>query len=414
MTGDPLVAPFVGERFAAAGSLSKLIAPPYDVISPEQRAVLAERDAHNIVRLILPDDNGDRYEHAATLLRDWRASGILTRDPAESIYVVRQKFNTPDRREHFQTGALGALAVEPFTTGRVKPHEETHDGPKADRLSLLRTTREMFETLLFVTRDDDHALVDLLTRVTQQPPEATATLDDVEIAIWRAEGQEARSIADVAGSNPVYIADGHHRYETAIAYREENTNASRTLGLIVPLGDPGLLVLPTYRIVYGHRFAIDSVVEELRDRFHVRELSAGLSYTDHLAELKSRGTACVLVQPDGNAVALLLKAGAKLGDLPFANEPTVATLDVARIDALVVNRLKEVAGSDARVGYTPDPHHLLEEVLNGDAVAGVMLNPVSLEQTLAVADAGANMPSKATFFMPKVPSGLVMLPYDEE
>lgn len=414
MAQQQLVSPFLGERYASADKLSQLIAPPYDVISPERRAVLAGRDAHNVVRLILPEGNGDRYERAASVLHEWRANGVLARDADESVYVVQQRFTTPDRHEYTRTGALGAVAVEPFETGRVKPHEKTHEGPKADRLALLRATSEMFETLLFVTRDSDGVLAARLAKITRQPPAMSALLDDEEIAVWRVTGSDAQSITERAGGDPLYIADGHHRYETAIAYLNDNENATRTLGLIVPVGDPGLLVLPTYRMIYGDRFAIDTVVDGLRERFHVRELSAGMSYADHVAELKNRGTACVLVHPNGNAVALLLKAGAKIGDLPFANEPTVAALDVARIDALVVDRLREVAGSDSRIGYTADPHELLEEVLRGEAVAGVMLNPVSLEQTLAVADAGATMPSKATFFSPKVPSGLVMLPYDEE
>jgi uncharacterized protein (DUF1015 family) len=227
--------------------------------------------------------------------------------------------------------------------------------------------------------------------------------------MWQVVGARATALANAAGAAALYIADGHHRYETAVAYRKVNPAADRTLGTVVALGDPGLKVLPTHRLVYGEAADIDGMLSGCRDRFHVHELSQDVSSTDHLVELEDRGTACIIVRPGGNPLALLLKAGAKLGDLQFANEPTVASLDVARIDELVVKPLLATAGEGARLGYSADPKEVVREVVHGAAAFGVMLNPTSVEQVLAVADAGSVMPQKATFFSPKVPSGLVLL-----
>jgi uncharacterized protein (DUF1015 family) len=407
-----LVAAFHGERYTRERDLSSLVAPPYDVISRGRRRRLAERDRHNIVHLTLPAGDDDKYQQAATLLKQWRDENELRVDLADSVYVVQQEFTTPKGEQYVRTGVIGAVAVEPFSHGRVKPHEKTHAEPKADRLALLHSTKAMFEALLMLARDENGDLRRCLEEVLSAAPTARAELDDLTFRLWRVSGQKALEIATIAGARELYLADGHHRYETAIAYREENPLADRTLGLIVPLGDPGLIVLPTHRLIYGDPINDDEIVEDLRERFQIHELPAEVNYADHLAELENRGTACILVRRTGNAVALLLKPGAKLGDLPFANEPAIASLGVARVDELVVKRLLTAAGKGGRLGYSADSSHVIDEVAEAHAAAGVLLNPTSVEEVLAVSDAGAVMPQKATYFMPKVPSGLVILSYE--
>jgi uncharacterized protein (DUF1015 family) len=409
---SPLVTPFVGERFANTERLSDLVAPPYDVISVEERQQLAQRDAHNIVHLILPEGNDDKYEKAAALLAQWRGTNVLKRDVESSVYVVQQAFHADAGQIRTRTGVITAVAVEPFARGRVKPHEKTHTEPKADRLALLNTTRAMFEALLLLTRDEAGELGRHLAEIVPGEPTARAELDGVGTSLWQVTGSRAAAIVRAAGDGVLYIADGHHRYETAIAYYKSNPAADRTLGTVVPLTDKGLTILPTHRIVYGDMGDFDGFVNGLRDRFHVHELPGDVSPTGHLAELKTRGTACVIVRPGGNSLALLLKAGAKLGDLPFANERTVASLDVARVDEMVIKPLLMAAGADAHLAYSPDPEEVLQAVVRGAAAFGILLNATTVEQVLAVADAGAVMPQKATFFTPKVPSGLVVLGYD--
>ena len=340
----PLVAPFSAERYANLGMLSELLAPPYDVISAADRATLGNKDAHNIVHLILPEaEGGDRYTHARALLDAWRAEGVLVPDGDPAVYVVQQSFTIPHGQRQTRTGVIAAVAAEPFADGRVKPHEKTHAGPKEDRLALMRATDSMFESLFMFARDESGKLLTLLAAATQGPSTATAVLGDVDLTIWRITGGKAAAIAQAAGEAPLYIADGHHRFETTVAYRAEAPGAERISALIVPVLDPGLAVLPTHRLISG---SIDrkAAVEQLRERFQIRDLESGANYVDELAALQSRGTACVVVFPEGPALALLLKGGTSLGDLPFANEPTVASLDIARVDALVVDVLHEPGG----------------------------------------------------------------------
>jgi len=415
MTADssqfPLVAPFTGERYADQKRIGDLIAPPYDVISPAEREVYAARDARNIVHLTLPEGGDDRYEQAGRLLWQWRDSRALVPDPKPSVTVLRQEFSAPGGQRHVRTGVIGGVAVEPFSADRVKPHEKTHKGPKEDRLALLRATRSVFETLFMVTRDSDEKLGELLAAVTEAKPLASAELLGVVNTVWRVGGNKANSIAAAAGAEPLYIADGHHRYETAVAYRSDNPSADRVPALVVPAGDPGMVVLATHRTVYGGPLDQDAFLADLRERFQIRELPPQANYEEELASVRERGTAAVVVLPGGRAAALLLKGGASLGDLPFANEPAVASLDVARVDEIVVKRAQAMAGKGARLGYSADPHQVIEEVLQGDASAGVLLNPTLLEQVMTVADAGSVMPQKSTYFMPKVPSGLVVMGY---
>lgn len=406
-----LVTPFVGERYALTDGLSNRIAPPYDVIEPDERAMLGKRDPHNIVHLSLPEGNGDRYRNAAALLAEWRAAGVLVQDATPAVYVLRQEFTTAGGANYRRTGVIAAVAVEPYANGRIKPHEGTHTGPKEDRLALLRATHAMFETLFMLSRDQQGQLELLLNEITAQQSVASVELRGVRSQLWRVSGRRAQAVAKTAGRGALYIADGHHRYETAIAYREEHPPADRVPVLIVPLGDPGLTTLPTHRLVYGDHVAGAALVGELRDRFQIRELPGAANYMEELSALRTRGTACVVVLPEERAVALLLKAGASLGDLPFANQPSVVSLDVARVDEIVVKRLRSAGGEHARVDVSADAHYVIDQVRLGHAAAGVLLNPTTVEQVLAVADAGAVMPPKSTYFVPKVPSGLVILGY---
>jgi len=407
MNDVPLVAPFRGERYSGGVSLTEVVAPPYDVIGESERATLVQRHPCNVVHVILPQGNGDRYGRAAKRLAEWRQRGQLVADPSPGVYVVRQRFATPDGASHVRTGVIAAVVAEPFARGRVKPHEKTHSGPKQDRLDLLRATGTMCEALLMLSRDSSGVLRRALAGVTAAPPLAGATLDGVEISLWRVDQPRADSLAAPAGGEPLYIADGHHRYETTVAYRAENAAAGHTLALIVPLGDPGLVVLPTHRLVPGQRVPGD-VVAGMAEYFVVEPLRSAAAAREALAELAAGPGGCVVVLERG---AYRLRR--RSGSLPAAMSgqgPVVGSLDVAWADTLVVPPLKRAAGEEP-LRYTPDLEAALRAVRDGGAGAAVLLNPPAVEDVLAVADAAAFMPPKATFFTPKVPSGLVFLNY---
>jgi len=270
----------------------------------------------------------------------------------------------------------------------------------------------MFEALLMCAPDSSGELRQRLAEVQQAAPLATAELDGTDLMLWRVAGLPAEAIAAVAGREPLYVGDGHHRYETSVRYRAEHPAASRLPALLVPLGDPGLVVLPTHRMVLGQSLDPARLEASLRDRFQIKQLPGATNYVEELTAIGRRGTACVIVLPGSRALALLLRGGsARLDDFATGLDPVVAGLDVTRVDEFVVKQLVAAAGKDARVTYSANPEIVIDSVRLGDAAAGVLLNATAVEDVIAVADASAAMPQKSTYFFPKVPSGLVGIGY---
>jgi uncharacterized protein (DUF1015 family) len=411
----PLVVPFQGERYAAKDRLSALIAPPYDVVSREDRARLAARDPHNIVHVMLPEAppgpqaGDDRYEYAARLLASWRGAGVLRRDPGESVYVVAQDYELPTGERRTRIGMLAATRAEPFAARRVRPHERTHSAPKADRLALLRATRANLESIFLLAPDADGALARALVQQATGVPAARAELDGVTIRLWVVSGERAVELARLASRAQLYIADGHHRYETAVAYAQEHPGADRVLAFIVSAGDPGLIILPTHRIIFGAGREPAKLVAAWRDWFEVGRVAPCMDRVERLAELGREGTACIVAFPDAYDVTLVLKPTASLETVPGLRESAaVRALDIARIEALVVQQILGAGPATPSLAYTPDPRAAFEAVRSGRAAAAVLVNPTKVADVFAVADAGDVMPPKSTYFVPKVPSGLVV------
>src|SRR5213083_1509630 len=406
-----LVAPFRGERYAAVERLSSLIAPPYDVIDAAERARYAARDAENIVHVTLPEappgrPDDDRYRVAAERLAAWRRSGVLRRDSNPVLYVLAQDFTFPTGERLTRRGVFAAVAAEGYEPRRVRPHERTHAGPKADRLALMRATATNIESIFLLAPDRDRALANAVAEVSQGTPDATAELNGVGIRLW--------IVRDVSRFpfpvSPLYIADGHHRYETASAYALENRSADRVLALIVSAQDPGLAVLPTHRVIFGTGRELERMLPRWRDWFDVQPLEAGRDPVSVLASLGRDRTAC-LVAYRSRVLALLLKPGALPDRLPsLAQSTAVRDLDVAQIESLVVKEVLGAGMSTPIVRYVADANEALGMVQHGGAAVAVLLNPTKVEQVFAVADAGDVMPPKSTYFVPKVPSGLVLRP----
>jgi len=407
----PLVIPFAGERYAAMDRLTALLAPPYDVISRAERVGYAARDPHNIVHLILPEapSGADQYAEAAARLTAWRREGVLRRDAGEAVYVVAQDYTLPSGERQTRLGMFAAVRAEPFATRRVRPHEQTHSAPKADRLALLRATRTSLESIFLLAPDSDRALAQALAQAARGVPAARAELDGVGIRMWSVTGAPGAQLAALAGGAQLYIADGHHRYETAVAFAAEDPRADRVLSFIVSRHDPGLTILPTHRIVFGGGRDAAKLIEQWRAWFEVGRVAPCMDRVERLAELGRDRTACIVAFPDDYDVTLVLKPDAALDRVPgMARTPAVRALDVVRIETLVVQYILGAGTATPSLAYTPDPRAAFEAVRNGRAAAAVLLNPTKVEQVFAVADAGDVMPPKSTYFAPKVPAGLVL------
>lgn len=398
---------FRGERYADPGSLARRLAPPYDVISPTRRAELAAQDPHNIVHVDLPEAAGgaDPYREAARLLGQWRSDGTLLRDAEPAAYVLRTSGTFPGGSVRQRTGVFLAVSAEPFARGRVLPHERTHAGPKEDRRRLTHATGCNLSPVFLLAPDDSGALVEALAETTGREPWACCTALGSRHEVWIATGQEARRIAGAASREPVYVADGHHRFETAVLFRSEappqwRDGAARTLSHVVSFRDPGLEILPTHRLVVGAPVAADAFRAAAAPYF--RQAGAGEAPT------------VTVVFADGKEIALVVRPDADLSearDLPA--HPAVRSLAVTIADAVAVGVVgASLLGRVGELRYTPDAAEARDAARAGRCAFALLLPPTRLDEVKRVADAGQIMPPKSTFFAPKVPTGVVLRPLD--
>jgi uncharacterized protein (DUF1015 family) len=406
MTDSSLFTAFRGERYADPRSLSRRLAPPYDVISPAQRSVLAEQDPCNIVHVDLPlaAAGADPYVEAARLLARWRADGILVRDGEETAYVLRTAGSFPDGAVRQRTGVFLAVAAEPFALGRVLPHERTHAGPKEDRRRLTLATGCNLSPVFLLAPDSSGELARELEDTTSREPWARASALASEHSVWIVTGTAARRIADAASLEPAYIADGHHRFETAVLFREEappqwRNGAARTLSHVVSFRDPGLEILPTHRLAVGAPVAPHAFLDAAAPYF---------------AEARGADVMLSAVFVGGEEAGLRLRPDADLAavrDLPA--HPAVRGLAVALADAVAVGVVgAALLGGVPELRYTADAADAREAARSGRCAFALILPPTRLDEVRRVADAGQIMPPKSTFFAPKVPTGVVLRPLD--
>jgi uncharacterized protein (DUF1015 family) len=411
-----------------AGPAGKLLAPPYDVISPAERAQLAALDPHNCVRLILPEGEGDeKYARAGRELREWLAAGVLVRDDQPALYRYHQTF-TAEGRTATRTGFICRIRLHKFSEGVVLPHERTLAGPKADRLKLKRATRAHLSQVFGLYSDAARASDEPFAEIVKTEPLLDATTSDgVRQQLWRLTGVAAQQkVAALLREKKIYIADGHHRYETMLALREElraesggNARSAIEYGTIflANMDDPGLLVFPTHRVVHGlASFDRAAVLQKARDFFTVEE-AAVTDAPSLRAQLAANGAkAPSFAMVTGDRVAFLtLRKDVDLERVPSLRGPAVLrTLDVTLLHALMIEQIlgidREAQAAQTNLRYVKDTGHALTEAKSAQAV--FVMNPTKVHEVKAVADAGEVMPQKSTFFYPKLASGLVLNPLD--
>ena len=437
----PTIRPFRALRYdaEAVGDLGMVVAPPYDVIRPAQHQVLLLRHPRNIVRLDLPseepgDEPGDRYRRAARILAGWRSDGTLRKDPRPSIYICEQTYRVPGTDvERTQRGFFARLRLEPFGPGGgVLPHEKTLAAPREDRYLLLRATGVNTSPVVGLYDEPSGRARRILADLTvDAAPVLDVTDDDgTRHRLWMVpvetggERPEAELVA-LAAANPITIADGHHRYETALRYRDERRMtrsceedpAFDFLLMLFLATDEPLTVLPTHRVVRNLADASgDSIRERLRGFFDVtlvpdRDALVG---TFERAALAPGGRGRFGAWWRGGGA--LLDARADSDDASFAGREALRSLDVARLGAVLERGFgidaQQVAGG--RVGYTKSAAEavdLVESRTDGADLA-FLLEPTPVASVAAVARAGEVMPQKSTYFYPKALSGLLVNPLE--
>ena len=355
------IKPFRAVRYGdSAGPLDRLVAPPYDVLSPEEREQYASRSPYNVVHLTLPDDE----EAAGRLWREWRARDMLAAEDEPGYWWLSQDYVGPDGIRRTREGLVAALRAELYENRVVLPHERTHRGPKEGRLRLLRALRAQLEPLFFLYEGDPPA------RAPQRAPD----LETDGVRLWRLPPD---GIAEAFAGRQLLIADGHHRYETALAYHEEaaTCESAYVLAVLVSLGDPGVMIFPTHRVFRTEPATRLPTEEQLPDP------AAALRALDEI--------------PRDRAAAVLYRDG----------RAELAVDGEGELDVRLVDRL----GHEG-ISYTPDWHEAVRAVDSGEAAVAVLMRPTRIEDVFAVAQRGETMPQKSTYFYPKLVSGLLFLP----
>ncbi|HEX6724857.1 MAG TPA: DUF1015 domain-containing protein [Gaiella sp.] len=352
------VRPFRAVRYARP--TEAVTAPPYDVIADDERAALLARDPHNVACLTTEPNAGV----AGARLQEWLADGVLVRDESPAVWWLEQDFVGPDGVARSRRGIVASLRAEPYSTGAVLPHERTHRGPIEGRLALLHATRTQLEPI-FVLYEG--------TPPIDGPPPRRPDLEVGGSRLWRLEGD--RGVPAAFADRQLLIADGHHRYETAVEFAAED-GADRMLAVLVSTDDPGLVIFPTHRVFAG-RPDLDPAGEEL-------------------ASVDEAVEALVREAPDHAAAVLVRRDGTRLvrgGE---------GELDVELVDRF---------GHEG-IAYTPDQNEAVRRVEEGEADAALLVRPLQVADVFERARAGRTLPQKATYFFPKLVSGLLLHPVD--
>ncbi|MGO9713278.1 MAG: DUF1015 domain-containing protein [Polyangiaceae bacterium] len=408
-------------------TLASVVAPPYDVIDAAQRAELAARDPHNVVQLILPEGEGDaKYANAAKLFTAWCAEGVLPRDEEPAFYRYDQSFSPPGGgARRTRRGFLGLVRLVPFSERIVLPHEKTLSGPKEDRLKLFRATRTNLSPGFMLYKDPQRALDGALARADALAELTTA--DGVEHALAKVRDRDAiRAIVEGVSRSSLLIADGHHRYETALRYAQETEAAAGKtpdraehkwfMVFLANGDDPELVVFPTHRHVHGlPGFDFAAMVSRAERLFSVRRLPNGSEASVALEALREGGpgtfAACGRA---GEVVVLGLKR-----DIPLSSHPTLGPLpevlrrtDVALLHAGLLEDVlgitPEAQAAKTNIWYPQDAPAALAKLRSGEGDALFLMNATPVADVRAVAEAGHVMPQKSTFFYPKVLTGLAI------
>lgn len=428
------IAPLTPLCYALHASLERLVAPPYDVISPELRAELAASDPNNVVHLILPEGEGDtRYERAASHLAKMRASGSLVRDDEPGYFRYDQTFSAPSAPpgapKLTRTGFLAAVRLSPFSDRVVLPHERTLSGPKVDRLKLFRSTRTNLSPGFMLYRDPERTLDEPLS-LARALAEFT-TSDGVLHRLSKVTDPAAlRAITRRVAESSLLIADGHHRYETAVAYAAELAAANpdaparaefRYFMTFLSNGDdPNLVVFPTHRHAHDlPGFSFDALLAgaSARGLFAVTDLGSGASADALLDRLKGageQGPCFVACAKDGRAALLALRPTADLANHPTLGKQVepLRRSDVALLHGAVLEDLcgitQEAQAAKTNLYYVQDAGQALAEVRGGRGDVLFLMNATPTRVVRAIAESGEVMPQKSTFFYPKVLTGLAI------
>lgn len=402
--------------------LDAVVAPPYDVISPEQKECFLARHSNNVVRLILPDeaDGRDKYSQAAHLLRKWLDEGILIEDGEPMMYVCEQSYGAGGETMR-RIGLTCLVRLEDYGTGAILPHERVLARPREDRLNLIRATRANLDSVFGL--HDGKGVQAVLQTITEGIPNAEAT-DPAGIAcrMWKVSDPAlVNELALLLDDEPILIADGHHRYDSALAYRNEMRSQAESqdpdaphefvMMTLVSLEDEGLTILPTHRLVRNIEGFDEAIfIGRLGESFDIRTTSPDELMDVVAAEYDGR-TALGLYMGDGNAHVLTLKEDFDPTRMDIPGSDALKRLDVTVLHSMILDGIlgidTKTPEGQAKVAYTRD-ESAVTRVDSREFQLSFIMNAMKVEEVREVATAGDIMPQKSTFFYPKLLTGMVM------
>ena len=411
------VIPFRGLRYNATkiDGIEHVIAPPYDVIKTEERLALEARHPANIIRLILSqpcdDDTADtnQYTRAAALMNQWISDNIFVRDTTPCYYIYDQSFTAPDGKNYTRRALIALVKLEPFENKIILPHEKTHAGPKADRLNLMRECHANLSPIFLLYADPAGDIEQIMQGFTNTH---TPDVDCVETfgsthQLWCLDDVERnREIQALFSSKPLLIADGHHRYETALAFRQEmaeKVSNAKTAGYdymmmnLVRMESPGLAVLAIHRLLQNlSADRIAHAVSKLPEVFEVHEIATQADLMAKLDTLKGESPAIGMYTTDDRYRLLI------------PHSTTAGLLDVTLVQETIIKELFQIETMAEHISYTAYADDVVAHVKGGSDRVAVLMNPTPVEQVLEVAMAGLTMPQKSTYFYPKMATGFVL------
>ena len=432
------IIPFRGTLYdpKTVGSVRDVVAPPYDIIDAAGQQALHDRHPQNIIRLELgidqPGDNAaaNRYSRAAQALRDWMAQGALKRDAQPALYYHTIEYAPPST--HAQgpkktlKGFLVTTKLEPLDSGLIYPHENTRSAAKTDRLNLLQACKANLSPIWLLYSDPQNAILSSLEQAVKGMPARIDFQDDsgCRQRLWAVtDPATVTQIVDTMRSKPLFIADGHHRYETALNYknlrREQAGNPTGlqpydgVLMLLSPLEDPGLTVLPTHRIMTTLLPAYAEITRLLSEKFDIQEFpftadKQAAIRTQFIEAMRTNGRSVpvfgLALKGENRYLTLTLKAAHR----PPSSASPRTKLDVSLLQQLVVGALCPTQEEQEAILYTKDDHEALDWVASGKGTGALLLNATKISEVQAVATAGERMPHKSTYFYPKPLTGLVI------
>jgi uncharacterized protein (DUF1015 family) len=389
--------------------LAQVLAPPYDVIPPDYQDELHTRDPRNIVRVVLGRGQGDAvYDGAASHFRRWQDEGVLRRDAAPALYVLEQTFEVEDG-PRVRLGLVARFRAEPAESGSVLPHEHTRAAAKEDRFKLLVATRANFSPIFLMVADARRALAAELEHAASGPADL-AYADDggVRHRLWRVTDPAAIArLQALLHASRAYIADGHHRYATALRFAGTPAGTPFTLGYFTPLESPGLLVLPYHRLLDDGP-SLDEARARLGSRFELREVQGTREAARRVA-ISDAPFAFGLVQPGAGGLVAEARAGGL--ELPEDAPACLRVLDTYVLHRAVLGPLLGVR--EEAVRYVHSLGEAEQAVAENRCRLALLLRATPPGQIVDVAEARESMPAKSTFFHPKLPSGLVIHALDE-